>query len=83
MPFNYFYEFKRKGKYIIKYKFNNYLINTNYIFFKCKSLTNLNLSNFNIQNVTNMQIMFSACNSLKKLNAIANDLIYFLMPHLF
>ena len=29
IPFNYFYEFKNKGKYIIKYKFKNNLINTN------------------------------------------------------
>ena len=28
MPFSYFYEFKQKGKYIIKYKFKNYLTNT-------------------------------------------------------
>ena len=58
MPFNYFYELKRKGKYIIKYKFKNYLTITNYMFFDCKSLTNLNLSNFNTQNVTNMEWMF-------------------------
>ena len=30
------------------------------------SLTNLNLSNFNTQNVTDMWRMFSGCDSLKK-----------------
>ena len=34
----------------------------------CKSLTNLNVSNFNTQNVTNMSFMFSDCNSLTNLN---------------
>ena len=55
MPFSYFYKFKKKGKYIIKYKFKNYLTNTNYMFSNCESLTNLNLSNFNTQNVTNIE----------------------------
>ena len=53
---------------IIKYKFKNYLTNTNFMFFGCKSLTNLNLSNFNNQNVTNMRDMFSNCSSLTNIN---------------
>ena len=43
------------------------------MFCGCKSLTNINLSNFNTQNVTNMINMFSYCYSLKKKNVIAND----------
>ena len=73
MPFSYFYEFKRKGKYIIKYKFKNYLTITNYMFCYCVSLTNLNLSNFNTQNVTNMDSMFYDCKSLKTNNIITKD----------
>ena len=38
------------------------------MFFNCKSLTNLNLSNFNTQNVTNMESMFGGCKSLTNLN---------------
>ena len=34
------------------------------MFADCKSLTSLNLSNFNTQNVTNMSNMFYNCNSL-------------------
>ena len=34
----------------------------------CNSLTNLDLSNFNTQNVTNMSDMFYGCNSLTNLN---------------
>ena len=39
----------------------------------CISLTNINLSNFNTQNVTNMSGMFDGCSSLKKQNVITND----------
>ena len=35
---------------------------------KCSSLKELNLSNFNTNNVTNMIGMFSGCSSLKELN---------------
>ena len=66
--FNYFHEFKEKGKYIIKYIFSNNLTNTNNIFSDCTSLTNINLSNFNTQNVINMASMFSGCNSLININ---------------
>ena len=42
-------------------------------FIICKSLINLNLSNFNTQNVTDMSYMFSCCNSLNKKNLITKD----------
>ena len=73
MPFNYFYEFKRKGKYIIKYKFKNYLTNTNHMFYECESLTYLDLSNFNTQNGTDMGDMFCNCKSLKKEKVITTN----------
>ena len=38
------------------------------MFYDCYSLTNLNLSNFNTQNVTKMLRMFRNCSSLTKLN---------------
>ena len=44
-----------------------------FMFSGCNSLTNLNLSNFNTQNVTDMSGMFSGCNSLKKYNIITKD----------
>ena len=34
----------------------------------CKSLTNINLSNFNAQNVTNMSYLFFGCRSLTNIN---------------
>jgi len=68
IPFNYFHKFKKKGLNIIKYKFKNYLTSTNYMFYGCSSLTNINLSNFNTQNVTNMGWMFFGCSSLTNIN---------------
>ena len=38
------------------------------MFAKCSSLGELNLSNFNTNNVTNMGGMFNDCFSLKNLN---------------
>ena len=68
IPFNYYYKFPNKGKYIIKSTFNNYFIKTNYMFSRCSSFTNINLSNFNTQNVINMNNMFSFCSSLTNIN---------------
>ena len=39
-----------------------------YMFYKCSSLIKLNLSNFNTNNLTNMNCMFDSCASLKELN---------------
>ena len=39
-----------------------------YMFYKCSSLTSLNLSNFNTNNVQNMSAMFNKCCSLTSLN---------------
>ena len=66
--FSYFHKFENSGKYKIKYIFKNLIRNCNHIFYYCSSLTNLNLSNFNTQNATNMIYMFSDCSSLKNLN---------------
>ena len=38
------------------------------MFWECESLTNLNLSNFNTQNVKDIRSMFSYCKSLINLN---------------
>ena len=66
--FDYFHKFNKKGKYRIKYSFNKPLIRTNDMFDGCEFLTNIDLSNLNSQNVTNMNSMFSECSSLKSIN---------------
>ena len=38
------------------------------MFYECSSLKELNLSNFNTNNVTNMSHMFYGCSSLKEIN---------------
>ena len=40
------------------------------MFYGCSSLKELNLNNFNTNNVTNMSGMFDGCSSLKELNLI-------------
>ena len=54
IEFSYKHKFEKEGKYKIEYLFKNNLTKTNHMFSGCNSLTNLNLSNFNTQNVTNM-----------------------------
>ena len=43
------------------------------IFEGCSSLTNINLSNFNTNKVTNIGYMFFECKKLKKENIITKD----------
>ena len=38
------------------------------MFYDCKSLTNINLSNFNTQKVINMEYLFNGCSSLTNIN---------------
>ena len=64
IPFNYFHKFAKEGKYIIKYSFKNNLTKTNFMFYGCDKLTNLNLSNFITKNVINMNCMFYKCSSI-------------------
>ena len=68
IDFTYFYTFKKKGVYKIKYKFKNLLKSTSFMFYDCKYLSSLDLSNFNTQNITNMEYMFSHCHSLSSLD---------------
>ena len=62
------YNFKKIGKYLIKINCKRKLIHTKNIFSYCSSLTSLNLSNFNTNNVNNMSYMFYDCSSLTSLN---------------
>ena len=59
IPFNYFIKFKETGTFKIKYIFTDYITKTTCMFYGCNSLTNINISNLNTQNVTNISEMFS------------------------
>ena len=66
--FSYYHSFDKKGIYEILYIFKKELSKTNHMFYNCDKITNLYLSNFNTQNVTNMSHMFTCCKTLTKLN---------------
>ena len=66
--FCYFYKFNKIGRFTIKYSFPNVLTNTSYMFYRCNSLTNIDLSNFNTDYVNDMSNMFYGCKSLIKIN---------------
>ena len=68
IPFYYYYTFKEKGKYLIKYLFSKNLTKTNYMFCECECISNIDLSNFDTQKVTDMSWMFSDCKSLTNIN---------------
>ena len=57
-----------KGKYILKIKLLEGLININSIFNDCKELSSLEIINFNTYNVKSLNHMFSNCSSLTSLN---------------
>ena len=59
IPFCYFYKFNKKGKYNITYSFPTDLTKINHMFYECRSLINIDLSNLNTQNVTNMSAMLA------------------------
>ena len=68
IPFNYLYKFKEKGRFKIEYSFNNHIKSLANLFSGTNLLFNIDLSNFNTQNVTNIYNMFFGCNSLKNID---------------
>ena len=68
IPFTYFNKFNKKGKYKIEYYFSRIFTKIDYIFNDCNELTNINLSNFNTENVNNMTDIFGECYSLTNIN---------------
>ena len=48
----------------------NKVVGMNGMFYGCKSLSNLNISNFDTANVENMSNMFHSCSSLRQLNLL-------------
>ena len=68
IKFSYFHTFKKKGKYLIKYKFPNKLNKTLFMFSECKQLTSIDLSNFDSSLITDISYMFYKCSKLKNIN---------------
>ena len=59
--FQFKYKFKKEKQYMLIFKIKKPLESLRNMFYNCSSLTSLNLSNFNTNNVTNMSDMFSYC----------------------
>ena len=68
IDFNYYYIFPKKGKYKIKYIFQDFLESTCFLFLDCDQLISIDLSHFNTENVKDMNHMFFGCFSLKEIN---------------
>ena len=68
IDFCYLHYFEEPGMHKIEYSFKNNLTKANHMFSGCTFLTNLNLSNFNTQYITNMCAMFNDCISLTNIN---------------
>ena len=68
IPFNFEYTFPKEGKYNFKFSYKYCLVNSSNMFFGCKNLISLDLTNFNSSYITNMSCMFFGCKSLETLN---------------
>ena len=68
IPFCYLYKFSKSGKHHIQYSFSIKLTKMNYMFYDCSSITKIDLSNFNTQNVTDMSYMLCDCSSLTNID---------------
>ena len=66
--FSYYQLFETEGIYKIEYVFKKNLTKTNHLFYDCKCLINLDLSNFKTKFITNMNYMFFGCSSLNRID---------------
>ena len=60
-----------KGIYSIKLKFNVDIKDCSFMFYKCYNITDIDLSHFNPENLTDMSYMFGLCNSIKSIPDIS------------
>ena len=68
IKFEWNHKFEKEGKYNFKIISKQLLDDMSYMFNQCSSLTSLNISNFNTNNVQNMFFMFGECSALNFLN---------------
>jgi len=64
---------EKEGLYEILLKFNILMKDCSYMFYECKNITNIDLSSFNSQNVTNMSEMFTGCSKLTNIDFSSFD----------
>ena len=68
IPFNFEYNFPKEGKYNFRFTYKFALLNTSHMFFGCKTIISLDLSNFDTSDCKNMGSMFFGCTNLETLN---------------
>ena len=68
IPFSQNYKFKEKGIHILKYYINIKLSNISGIFKDCKDIVKIDMTNFNNENIIDMNSMFYGCESLNEVN---------------
>ena len=64
IPFNYKYK-TNYNKIHVKFIFKKILNDLSFMFFNCKNLESINLSSYDMTNITDMKCMFSGCTNLK------------------
>ena len=62
---------EKEGIFTIILKFNISIKDCSYMFYNCKNITNIDLSNFDTKNVLNMNNMFAYCESLISIDGIS------------
>ena len=68
------YDFKKffrpikEGDYTIQIIFHSLINDCSHMFYNCHNITDINLSSFDSQNITNMESMFYGCNNLRNIN---------------
>ena len=63
-----FFSFQKEGEYTIKYYLKDEYSSCKALFSYCQILKEINLSNFNSENITDMSYMFNRCKNVTKIN---------------
>ena len=71
--FDYKYKSKERGEIKVKFKLNNLLTSSSYMFYRCPNLKSIDLSSFNTSKINEMRGMFSDCSSLESINLSSLD----------
>ena len=64
---SYSYKFKQTDNFV-EFVWNENIKNCDFMFFQCSNITEIDLSNFNTSEITDMSYMFNGCKSLISLN---------------
>ena len=66
--FKKYFNFEKPGEYSIKLRLNFLIKDCSFMFYNCKQLTNIDLSNLNSSNIINIDRMFCRCENIININ---------------